>query len=241
MAEMVKNAGQDALHDPAVQQKIVDVCKEKFPEYAGAAKDQVVAWAKDPAVQAKAKEVASRALDLVAGAGSRFMNELEQGPAGVRVLAAIGSLASVANAVFSVVNVVGAFTHVILYTISVYQLIFGLTTFLFELPPTWLETIQDKTRLPISSYQDMLMTNCKFLSQVCGRGLFYIFQGTLWLAFASMTELLDLAVGFYLIFMGVIHIAMYFGIVPQTVSEKMRQGYRQITGPADSQPSSAMP
>lgn len=230
--EMVKKAGADALSDPAVQKQLMDTCKEKFPELAGQAADQLKAWANDPAVQAQAKACAGVAMAYVAGAGDAFMKQIEQGPAGVRVLAFLTSLASASLAVFDLINPLQIFGHIIMYMIACYQFIFAMTTVLFEVPPEWHVKFQEKTGFPVSSYQDLLINNAKFLALNGGRGIFYLFQGTLWLAFASMTEFLDLGVGCALVFIGLLHILMHFGILPQDVAKKMRSGYEQVKGTA---------
>jgi len=229
---LMQKAGTDALNDPKVQAQMVETCKQKFPEYATAAKDKMQEWAADPAVHAQAKELGNSALAFAGDAGNQLLGHIEQGPSGVRVLAFFASVASAANAILSLINIFSALTHVIMYMVSIYQLLFALTTVLFEAKPEWIVKAQEITTLPISKYQDMLLENAKFLSLVGGRGLFYIFQGTLWLAMASFTDLLNLASGLFLIFIGVIHVLMYFGIAPKHVSDKLRAGYSAVITPA---------
>lgn len=230
VTQSIKQAGNSALSDPEVQRQILEACKEKFPEYAGQAKDQVKAWAKDPAVQAKAKQYAGVVLDYAAKAGDHLLNQIEQGPAGVRVLAFLGSLASAINAVMSLINVFSVFGHMILYMVSVYQFIFSLTTMIFEAKPEWVQKIQQTCpALQVDSYQDLLMENARFLSLSGGRGMFYIFQGTLWLAFASWAEFLNFLIGAFLCFIGVLHVLMHYGIMPQSVAAKMRESYAAVS------------
>jgi len=233
--QSIKRAGNNALADPEVQKQILEACQEKFPEYANQAATQVKSWAKDPAVQAKAKAYANAALDYVSKAGDHLLTQIEQGPAGVRVLAFLGSLASASLAVMSLIDVFSVFSHIILYMVSVYQFIFSLTTMIFEAKPEWIQKTQQTCPfLKVDTYQDLLMENCKFLSLTSGRGIFYIFQGTLWLAFASLTELLNLAVGSFLCFIGALHVMMHFGIMPQAVASKMREGYAAVRGSSGS-------
>mmetsp|Transcript_69382 Transcript_69382/g.136151 ORF Transcript_69382/g.136151 Transcript_69382/m.136151 type:complete len:262 (-) Transcript_69382:105-890(-) len=229
----IKQAGTDALSDPAVQKMIVDACQEHFPEYAEAAKNKVKDWAKDPAVQAKAKKYAGVALAFVGSAGDQVLKQIEQGPTGVRLLAFLGSTASAVNAVLSLINIFRVFGHAILYMVSVYQFIFSVTTVLFEMKPEWVTSIEDKLHIPVSKYQDMLLDNAKFLSLVGGRGMFYIFQGTLWLAFASFSDFVNLLIGLFLVFIGVVHVLMHFGVAPKDVATKMRNGYMHVRGPGE--------
>lgn len=226
--QSLAQAGEAALNDPEVQRQITAACQEKFPEYAAAAGAQVKDWAKDPKVQAKAKEYGAAAVKWLGTAGDQMLKKIEQGPAGVRFLSFMASVASASLSVMSLLNVFSAIQHMVLYMVSVYQLLFSMTTMLFEMNPDWIVQIEEKTRLPVSSYQDVLLENAKFLSLTGGRGMFYVFQGTLWLAFASLTSLLELAVGLFLIFIGTLHVMMHFGIAPKDVAMKMREGYERV-------------
>lgn len=235
----VQKAGQDALNDPEVQRVIYETCRAKFPEYAGLVRDQVHTWAHDPATQARAKQLAGVAIAYASDAGNQFMKKIEQGPAGVRVLAFVGAAGSCALSVMYLINLQAVLEgHIILYTVAVYQLLFALTSVLFEFPPEWLQHTQAAIKLPIDSYQDMLIENAKFLSLNGGRGLFYIFQGTLWLAYASLQKPIDLGVGLYLLFIGFLHVLMHAGVMPQTIAAKMRNGYQTVASSAAAPPPS---
>lgn len=225
---LIKEKGEQALSDPAVQAQILATCQEKFPEYAGNAANAAKAWASDPATQAKAKAAAGAALGYAADAGNILLKQIEQGPAGVRMLTFLVSCGSLVLAGKDLINPLSIIGHAPTYTVALYQVIFACTTILFEVPPDWHKKVQDKTGFPINSYQDMLIENCKFLSLVGGRGLFYIFQGTLWLAVSEITDLLEMAVGLMLLFMGVLHLLMHFKIMPQEVAQKMRDGYKSV-------------
>lgn len=220
---MIKDAGESALKDPAVQAEIVRQCQEKFPGAAAAASEQVQAWANDPAVQEQAKQYAGQALLYAGQAGDKFVGLIEQGPAGVRFLAFIGGVGSLVNAGLSLVNPLMLVFGTVTYVVAVYQCLFAITTMLFEAPPEYIAKVPGA-----NGYQDMLMVKAKFLTENAGRGLFYIFQGSLWLAFASMTNIDDLIVGCYLCFIGLLHVLMHFGIMPQSVAQKMRSGYEEL-------------
>merc|ERR1719424_2164096 len=225
-------AGQNAMNDPKGQAAMQEAAKEsgsalakqlqdQGPQMAKEAMDKAMKMAGDPEVQAKAKEYASKAGALAAQYGAMgadmFMSKLEQGNVGVRVLAFFISLASIANAVQTVINPVSLLGP-ITYVISVYQLIFATSSALFELPPEYLEKVKF-----LEEYQHMIAQKCAFMSDVQGRGMFYIFQGTLWFGFASM-DILDLAVAALLVFIGIVHVAMHYGVGPSTIAAKMREG-----------------
>jgi len=237
--ESIKKAGQNALSDPAVQAMILETCKEKFPEKASQAAGAVKEWAKDPATQEKAKQYAGVALGYAANAGENFMKKLEQGPAAVRFLAFLGGAASFVLSVFALFDVLHIFAHPISYCIGVYQCLFSLTTILFEASPETLQKAEATCPfLKVSTYQDLLIVNAKFLALNGGRGLFYIFQGTLWLFSSHFFDFPHIACGLYLGFIGVIHVLMHFGIMPEEVASKMRsvgsQGYKAVGSPKSS-------
>lgn len=218
--EALRNAGEAALKDPKVQEQMVATCKEKFPD----AVDKVKDWAHDPETQKKAKEYASAGLACVAAAPSQALHLIEQGPAGLRLLAFFGSLFSLVWASLTVINIIGKVLTLSLvdYLLAVYQVFFSLTTMLFEAKPEWVQKIPG-----LSRYQHILMEKCKFMTEVSGRGMFYVFQGTLWLArLGSVFDLLTLALGLYMIAIGVLHILMYFGIMPSEVATVVKRRLR---------------
>ncbi|CAE8606106.1 unnamed protein product, partial [Polarella glacialis] len=206
--EQCAKSGQDAitaLKDPAVQKVILQQCKDNFPKYASAAKDQIMNFANDPEVQKQAKAYANMAGAYALSAGGLLVAQIQQGPDGVRLLSFGGGVASVAIAVMDLINVFGILTNPVHYVLSVYQLIFSCTTMLFEASPEMIQKVSG-----LNSYQDLLIDKAKFLSETYGRGLFYIFQGTLWLCFASLTDILDLGVGLWMVFVGALNIMIHF-------------------------------
>lgn len=225
-----KKAGQDAmaaLQDPEVQKVILATVKEKAPEYAEKAKQQMQAWANDPAVQAAAYKAAGLVFGAAGQSLDRFIGVIEQGPVGVRLLAFIAGILSCVNAVMYCLQFTNIASHLVLYVISIYQIIFAVTTMIFEAPGSVIENIPG-----ITTYRDMLMQKCEGLAEVSGRGLFYIFQGTLWLGLGTSFELLDVITGCYVSFIGVLHLIMHFGHL-QSFTMSLRKGYEKVqqTGP----------
>lgn len=221
----VQKAGEDALKNPEVQAKIVQVAKEKFPELAATAQAKCQEWANNPEVQAKALHYAGEAGRYVGQLAGKGVALVEQGPSGVRVLGFIASIASCVNAIEFCMHPESALLSIFTYVISGYQIIFSLTTIIFEAPPSVIEKIPAVTK-----YQDMLIDKAKFISELQGRAIFYIFQGSLWLAFADLTELLDIATGLGMMFVGLLQMAIHFGKLGE-VAAKMRQGYERVTPP----------
>jgi len=220
----MQKAGQDALNNPEVQNMMKERAKAMFTaDNAKMVGDKMQTWASDPAVQEKAKQAGAAAMAAAGQAGMQLMKQIEQGPAGIRVLAFAGGCASIVIAVMYLINPLNAFA-VAYYVISGYQLIFAATTILFEAPQNVIEKIG-----PIDKYQAMLIENCKFISLTGGRGLFYIFQGSLWLALMEgISEIHKLVVGLYMIFIGFLHVAMHYGKLA-TVVDKMKEGANRAT------------
>lgn len=224
--EQVKKMGGDALEalkDPKVQQQILDTCKEKFPEYADKAKKQVLEFVNDPEVQRQAKAWANTAGAYALSAGGALIAQIQQGPAGIRFLSFCGGAASFANGIMDLINPLGALVHPVKYTLAVYQMLFSFTTMLFEAKPEWIQKLSG-----LDKYQDMLMDKAKFLSETLGRGLFYIFQGTLWLCFASLSDVIDLGVGIWMVFVGVLNLLVHFGGYT-SFAEKVAEGYQKLS------------
>jgi hypothetical protein len=228
--DAVKKAGQDALADPAVQRQILDVCVQKFPEAASVARQQIVEWANDPDVQRKACEYAGVAR-LYAGhavgyagqaagqAGEQLVRLIEQGPTGVRILAFFGGVGSCVNSCVTLHNPLTAVLGPVSYVVAVYQVIFAITTILFEARPEWIEQVPG-----LNWYQDVIIDQAKFLTEAGGRGMFYGFQGSLWLACASFAQAQNFVIGLYFVFLSGLHISMHYGVMPQHIAQKIRQG-----------------
>merc|ERR1712187_698824 len=157
-------------------------------------------------------------------------NSVQQGSPCVRLLAFAVSLLSCALSFLHLFNMGTFFSNIVLYLVAIYQVIFSLTTMLFEAKPQWVQAFEEKTTLPISRYQDLLIDNAKFLSTAGGRGLFYFFQGTLWLALAMHSFLNSLCGGLFCI-VGVVHILMHFGIMPEHIATMAHEGYEKAAHP----------
>merc|ERR1719352_3906 len=141
---------------------IVKVAKEKFPEFAGQAQAKAMEWAKDPAVQAKAKEYGMAALGQASAAlgasGEALLGQIEQGPTGVRILAFGASAMSCVCAVLFLINI-GHVGVIAIYVVCIYQLIFALTSIVFEAPPSIIEKVPG-----VTAYQDIIIDKVKGIS-----------------------------------------------------------------------------
>eukprot|EP00812_Abedinium_dasypus_P008898 NODE_2626_length_903_cov_137.474057.p1 GENE.NODE_2626_length_903_cov_137.474057~~NODE_2626_length_903_cov_137.474057.p1 ORF type:complete len:158 (-),score=44.43 NODE_2626_length_903_cov_137.474057:400-873(-) len=121
-------------------------------------------------------------------------------------------------------NPFGILTHTVRYVIDIYNLIFSLTVIVFEGREEWIEKAAF-----LLNYQEMLADKAKFLAEVLGRGLFYIFLATLWLSSSDLTSIMgmvQIGLSGYMAFIGVLHIFMHFGVMPHEVVQKVRGAQR---------------
>merc|ERR1712176_1277169 len=106
------------------------------PVYAEQAKAAVQEWASDPEAQARAYYMAGLAGRYLGSAGNSAISLIEQGPVGVRLLAFSGGCISCAYAVLFCTSLGDFFANMSGFLVSNYQLIFSLTTVVFE-APSW--------------------------------------------------------------------------------------------------------
>lgn len=219
--EAMRRGGEHAFESKEVQDALLKTAKEHLTaENAALVGNKLKDWANDEEVRAKARHYAGMAMVQAGQVGQMFIGCIEQGPAGVRFLAFLAGLASCVNAVLYVIsnatglNILGA-------GIAIFQVCFATTTILFEASP---ETIASLSLL--SHYQDMMIEYCKFLTVLRGRGLFYVFQGMLWLTQCqlklSLWMIINLSIGLFMILIGVLNILMHYGIMPEHLAVKMR-------------------
>lgn len=221
----VAKAGENALNNPEVQAAMVKAAQEKFPHMADSAMDSVQTWAQDPAAQAKAAAFATAAFwqaeQMAAHAPEEVYKLLQQGPKGVRILAFMAGCASFGISVWHVVKFWKAAIHPFQYVMDFYQTLFCLMTMMFEANPNHIQKLKCLDKI-----HDMLLEYCKFLTTCFGRGMFYTFQGSIWVGqvkFANWwkpSELAELIVGLFMCFIGILNFAMHWGIMPVQVVNK---------------------
>merc|ERR1719215_622914 len=152
--------------------------------------------------------------------------KIEQGPGLLRILAFGAGAGSFVCALYEMTGILSAIAHPVMYILYVYIALFAFTTILFEAKQEWIEKLG-----PLSTYQDKLIQHCEFMTLMGGRGLFYIFQATLWLTFAgSFSELLEIIAAGALGFVGVLHLFAHWNIMPHQIVEKAVNKAEQITG-----------
>lgn len=231
--EAMQNAGEEALKDPKVQQVLIDQAKKTLTaENAALVANKAKDWANDPAVQAKARYAAGMAMQGAGAAAQAFMGCIEQGPVWLRGMAFLGGCGSCVLAIWFMLSPANLLHQSVIYFQSLFKVIFALSTMLFECPPTMMEKVPF-----LSKYQNMLIKWFAFMTTAAGRGGFYIFQGITWLSLVSLSEVfrmfLDVALGFFLVAIGLLHVAMHFGIMPTDIVTKAKNvgkaGYEKLS------------
>lgn len=231
----MKKAGDKGLNDPAVQKEMARVATEEFPHLAANIADNIATMAADPEIAAKASEFAYEAFDeakdLYENGGKEVYALLEQGPKGVRVLAFFGGMASFGLAIAKCIphfwNLGELLTfEPMIYLIAFYQVVFSAVGVLNEVDPARIQKYKG-----IDKFHDAVLEYCGFLRTMFGRGFFYLYQGSWWvsqcefskIASHPVAELVELGIGLYLCFIGVLYFGMHMGMMPTTTVEKSRE------------------
>jgi len=233
--DAMRTSGEQALNNPQVQDAIFKVAKDKLTaenaaKVANAAKD----WAQDPAVQAKARHYAGMAMAYAGQAGQRIVGCIEQGPDGVRYLCFFASLFSFGLAGYDASLKLMSLNLLFVFN-GLFQMAFAFTSALFEAKP------ENVDKFGMTKYQDMLLEYAKFISTCGGRGLFYMYQGILWLVTVGASDpsnwfdilnLVSMFLGAFFLAMGGLHIAMHYDIMPQEVVVKAKEQFEKARGGA---------
>merc|ERR1712078_744056 len=119
----------DAIKQAAMNSgsALAEQIKAQGPDVLKGVQEKALTMANDPEVQKKAKEYAAQAGEAAKKYGAMganlFMQQVEQGPQGVRFLACMISIGSMVNSVMTVINPLSLLSP-ITYVISAYQLLF---------------------------------------------------------------------------------------------------------------------
>jgi len=191
--------------------------------FSNALGEQVAAAAlNDPHVQSQIKQTAMHhasqgfavAKEGAATAYSELHSYIQEGPAGVSVLCFLGGLATTIVGFLGLLSVFSVVLSPFQYVLNVYLTGFGVISVLLEAD---VERIKDRRiigRLApwCQYYQQQVFEKAKFLTELRGRGLFYVFVGTL--AVTQCFLCLLFVVGMWNLTMGVFCLAMSLGINP---------------------------
>lgn len=146
-------------------------------------------------------------------AGSSLREYVQGGPAGVSILCFLGGCVTSVVGLLGLLNLGAIFTpfH---YVLNAYLAMFGIISFLLEADPERLAELAVIGKLAplVRNYQMEVFERAKFLTELRGRGLFYLFVGTL--AGSQCLFCLTFLCGLWNVLMGVICLMMSFGINP---------------------------
>jgi len=144
-----------------------------------------------------------------------FQDYIQQGPKGVSQLCFVGGTATSVLGFMYVFNFFGSVVDPFHYILSAYMFAFGIATACIEADTDTIGMLImpfDRLAEPITRMQAWLHEECKLLTTLRGRGLFYVYQGSLMITQCGFCLLF--VAGFYNAFMGAICIMMSFGITP---------------------------
>jgi len=151
---------------------------------------------------------------VVSEVQNNFHRYVQEGPAGISVLCFIGGLVTAVVGFFGLFNLGGIFTQPFQYVLNIYLTVFGVVTFLLESDLESFQRVKILGRLAplVERYQMEVEKRANFLTELRGRGFFYIFIGTL-----AATQCLvcpTFLVGLWNLLMGILCSLMSFGINP---------------------------
>ncbi|KAF4733326.1 hypothetical protein FOZ62_026877 [Perkinsus olseni] len=149
-----------------------------------------------------ASEMATRgfrvASDRVAAAANAIDDYIHAGPDSLRLLAFLGGLAVTITGALNVLSPAQAINAPVIYLLNAYQTVFGVVTCLLEADPKYLHKYE---------VQQKIHEYAHFLTQLWGRGFFYVFQASIALMHLTF---LYVVVGVYMGMLGLLSISLYF-------------------------------
>eukprot|EP00929_Paragymnodinium_shiwhaense_P065731 TRINITY_DN32933_c0_g1_i1.p1 TRINITY_DN32933_c0_g1~~TRINITY_DN32933_c0_g1_i1.p1 ORF type:complete len:276 (+),score=33.68 TRINITY_DN32933_c0_g1_i1:77-829(+) len=171
--------------------------------------DQMQAMAYDQAQQGM--QAAKTGAILAAQEIGKYIQE---GPAGISILCFLGGIVTTVVGFFGLLDIVDGLVSPFHYVLHIYLTGFGAIAVMLEADTQSLARMKVIGRLgPLfESWQVAVFKRAQFLTELRGRGLFYVFVGTL--AISQCMVCLLFLVGLWNVLMGVICVLMSFGINP---------------------------
>lgn len=160
-----------------------------------------------------ARETMGTAMEQAHGSIISIKNYVQKGPDGIGWLCFVGGGLTTLFGVLGIFNFFAALLEPIDYVIHVYEMVFGLVTCVLEAPADWVEQNQKLRRA-----QQFIEEFARFLTTLGGRGLFYLFQGSL--TYSTEAVSVTTALSLYMCFCGVVCIGMQYGFVPGDVQKQ---------------------
>jgi len=161
----------------------------------------------------------------------QIQHHITEGPAGVSILCFIGGLVTTLVGTMGLIGgILGSFLDPFHYVLNGYLMIFGAVTVLLEADVEFVRKLKLLGHLApiLEKYQTEVEQSALFLTELFGRGLFYLFVGSL--AITQCVMCLQFLIGIWNVVMGVLCLLMSFGINPASVILR-RAGPNQSTAP----------
>lgn len=180
-----------------------------------------------------AKAIGGHAVALGKHYGHRGLVSLQdyvqQGPQGVSTLCFLGGMATSLVGGLGIFNMGNVLIDPIAYILNVYMFAFGLATTCIEADTDTIGTLMtpfDRLAEPITRAQAWLNQEVKLLTELRGRGLFYLYQGSLMVSRCVFCPIF--LGGLYNVLVGILCICMSFGIKPDLPSMAGQPYYDRI-------------
>lgn len=178
----------------------------------------------DPATQNQLKAAAAEgvsrgyavAKDGAATAYSELHKYIQEGPAGVSILCFLGGVATTIVGILGLLSIFSIILSPFHYILNAYLTLFGVVAVLLEADVDRLQktAVANKIAPLVQEYQMKVFVEAKFLTELRGRGFFYLFVGTL--AISQCLFCLLFICGAWNLLMGVLCLLMSFGVNPTT-------------------------
>lgn len=156
--------------------------------------------------QEKAKELAGQGMEQV-------RSSIEQGPEGLRLVCFVGGAALFIYGLADVIQIFRGFGNLLHYIVTAYMTLCALLTCVMEADPKWVNSYPQ-----LGTAQARLYEYAKVVTTLWGRGIFYLFLGSLALLLHDPIISPSVLFGVYFMGMGVLLIAWHFGVGPKTVA-----------------------
>mmetsp|Transcript_10710 Transcript_10710/g.28472 ORF Transcript_10710/g.28472 Transcript_10710/m.28472 type:complete len:194 (+) Transcript_10710:94-675(+) len=165
-------------------------------------------------------QLGGQALGVLKSSWSMVSAYIQRGPQGMSWLCFVGGMTTFAFGLLGFIDIFEAVFEPLYYLVNFYQMLFGLATCILEAPVEWVGASAQ-----ISQAQKFLLEYAKFLTTFGGRGLFYLFQGSLSISLTGVS--LQFLLGCYMFFVGALCIAAQYGIIAEDMGFRAGAHSRQ--------------
>ncbi|CAL1165702.1 unnamed protein product [Cladocopium goreaui] len=150
-------------------------------------------------------ETHKKSLKEISDHFAKLQEYIEEAPHRIKVGCFAGGAAIVLNGLLSVIDIFDVLDEPIYYVVNAYMVFFGAVTMVTESDPSFITQLHDSL-LPV---QKWMHEWAKGLTMLWGRGLFYVFQGTLCTLCSSLLSF-GLIIGVYMTVMGVLCLLIHY-------------------------------